>query len=50
MGHNNELQVGLLLKIDSDQRNKGVQQYVQVMVINELYLGMEITKEEREED
>ena len=43
MGHNNELQVGLLLKVDSELRNKGVQQYVQVMVVNELYLGLEIT-------
>jgi hypothetical protein len=50
MGHNNELQIGLLLKVDSELRNKGSQQYVQVMVVNELYLGLEITKEEREEE
>ena len=50
MGHNNELQIGLLLKIDSEQRQKGIEQYVQVMVVNELYLGLEITKEEREEE
>jgi hypothetical protein len=42
--------VGFLLKVDSELRSKGVQQYVQVMVVNELYLGLEITKEEREED
>lgn len=44
MGHNNELQVGLLLKVDGELRSKGVQNYVQIMVVNELYLGMEITK------
>ncbi len=44
MGTNNELQTGLLLKIDSDLRNKGVQNYLQVMIINELYLGLELNK------
>ena len=49
IGHNNVLQTGLILKVDSELRNKGIKQYVQVMVVNELYLGLEITKEEREE-
>lgn len=37
--------MGLLLKVDGELRSKGVGSYVQIMIVNELYLGMEITKE-----
>ncbi len=34
MGLNNELQIGLLLKIDSQSRNKGTENYLQIMIVN----------------
>lgn len=46
LGHNNEVQLCLLLKIDKKEGNR----YVQVLVVNKIYLDVEINKEERERE
>jgi hypothetical protein len=47
LGHNNETQLCLVLKMNNELKNNGFKRYFQILVINELYLGMEITKKER---
>ena len=45
IGHNNEIGICLILKVDYEKRIHDGSRYVQVMVVNEIFLGMEITKE-----
>jgi len=46
LGHNNEVQICLILRIEKPE----VARRIQVMVVNKVYLEMEINKEERERE
>lgn len=46
LGHNNEVQLCLILRIEKAD----LARRIQVMVVNRVYLDMEINKEEREKE
>jgi antiviral helicase SKI2 len=46
LGHNNETQLCLLLKMEKNNLDR----YLQVMVVNRIYTEMEVNKEERERE
>lgn len=46
LGHNNETQLCLLLRMDKTNLTR----YLQVMVVNRIYTEMEINKQEREKE
>ena len=49
LGHNNETQLAIILRIDSARRNQNLKRFVQILLVNELDLDVYITKQEMEE-